>query len=76
MLKTGSRSGLYPLIRSTRKPLAIGRGRIPIPGFIRSTPKLVAYAVAHSFPLGGVGRDFSFIEEGTRMHFSCLLGTF
>ena len=41
--------------------LALGRGEI-IPGFIRSRLTLAVYDVAHSLPLGGVGRGFPFTE--------------
>ena len=44
---------LYPLIRPPRRLLALARGRILIPGFIRSPPTLAVYDFAHSLPLGG-----------------------
>ena len=56
--------------------LVLGRGRILIPGFIRSPPTLAVYDVANSLPRGGVGRDFPFTEDETRRHFSYLSGTF
>ena len=56
---------LYPLIHPPRKPFSLGRGRILIPGFIRSPPTLIVWDVAHSFPLGGADRDFPFIEVET-----------
>ena len=52
--------------------MALGRGRILVPGFTRSPPTLAVYDVAHSLPLGGVGRDFPFIEDETQGHFSYL----
>ena len=45
---------LYPLIRLPEKPLALGRGRIVIPGFIRSPPTIAVYDISHSLP-GGRG---------------------
>ena len=56
--------------------MEIGRGRIPILGFIRSPPMLVVYNVAYSLPLEGVDRDFAFTEDETQRHFSYLSGTF
>ena len=67
---------LYTLIRSSRRLMELGRGRILIPGFIRSPPTLAVYAVARSLPLGGVGRGFPFNEDDTLRHFSYLSGTF
>jgi hypothetical protein len=57
------------------RPLALCRGRILIPGFIRSPPTLAVYAVADSLPLGGAGRGFPFTEDETRRSFSYLSGT-
>ena len=57
--RTRSCPGLYPLIHPPKRLLALGRGRILIPGFIRSSPMLAVYYVAHCFPLGGVGNDFT-----------------
>ena len=56
ILRTRSSLDLYPLIRPPKRRLALGRGRILIPGFIRSPPTLAVYDVAHSLPLGGAGR--------------------
>ena len=67
---------LYPLIYPPRRSLALDRGRILIPGFIRSPPTLAVYDVAYSPLLGGIGRDFPFTEKETRRHFSYLSGTF
>ena len=50
ILGTRSFPDLYPLIRP---PLAFGRERILIPGFIRSPPTLAVYDIVHSLPLGG-----------------------
>ena len=44
---TSTRSSL-----SERRPLALGRGRILIPGFILSPSLLAVHHVAHSLPLG------------------------
>ena len=66
MLRTRSCLDLYPLIRPPKRPLALGRGRIRIPGFVRSPPTLAVYDVAHSLPRGGVGRGFTFTEVETR----------
>ena len=64
----------YPLIHPPRS-LALGRGRILIPGFIRS-PMLAVYSVSHSLslPLTGVDRDFPFTEDDTQRNFSLLSG--
>ena len=51
---------LYPFICPPGRLLALGREGILVLGFIRSTPMLAIYDVAHSSPLGGVGRDFFF----------------
>jgi hypothetical protein len=67
---------LCPLIRPPRRPLALGRGRILIQGFIQSPPALAVCDVAHSLPLGMVDRDFPFAEDETRRHFSYLSGTY
>ena len=56
--------------------MALGRGRIPIPGFIRSPPTLAVYDLAHSLLREGVGRGFYFTEDETRKHFLYLSGTF
>ena len=61
---------LYPLVRPPRRPLSLDKGRILTPGFIRSPPTLAVYDAAHSFPLGGAGRDFPFSEDEIRRHFS------
>ena len=74
-LRTISYVYLYPLIRPPRRPLALGRGRIRIPGLIWSPPMLAIYNNAHSLPLGRVERDFPFNEDETRRHFPCLSGT-
>ena len=50
-LKTRSCTDLYPLISISRCPLALGRGRIVIPGFIRFPLTLAVYEIAHSFPI-------------------------
>ena len=76
ILRTRSCPDLYPLIRPPRRSLALGRGRILIPGFIRSPPTLAVCEVAHSLPLGGADRVFAFTEDETRRHFSYLSGTF
>ena len=55
ILRTRSCPDLYPLIRPPKRPLALGRGRILIPGFVRSPPTLAVQDVAHSLPRGGVG---------------------
>ena len=56
-------------LTSTRSPvlilLALGRGRIHIPGFIQSPPTLAVYEV-RSLLLGGVDKDLSFTEDETR----------
>ena len=65
VLNTRSCPDLYPLIRPPGRPLALGRGRILIPGFIRFPPMLFICYVAHSLPLGSVGRDFTFTEDET-----------
>ena len=62
ILKTRSFPDLYLLIRPPRRTLALGRGRILIPGFI---PTLAVYDDAHSLPLGGAGRGFPFTEDET-----------
>ena len=71
-----SHPDLYPLLRPPGRSLALVRRRICIPGFIRSPSKLAVYDVSHSFPLGGLGKDFAFTEDETRRHFSYLSGTF
>ena len=53
-----------------RRPLGFGRGRILIPVFIRSSPKLAVYGVAHFLHPGSEVRDFPFIEDETRKYFS------
>ena len=72
ILRTRSCPDLYPLIRPPKRPFAHGRGRILIPGFVRSPPTLAVY----DLPQGGVGRGFPFTEDETRRHFSYLSGTF
>jgi hypothetical protein len=62
----------YLPTHSLGRPLALARGRILILGFIWSLPKLAVYDVAHSLPLGDVGRGFSFTEDETRRNFSYL----
>ena len=37
---------------------------------------LAVYDIAHSLPLGDVGRDFPFTKDETRSHFSYLAGNF
>jgi hypothetical protein len=54
--------------------LALGRGRILIPGFIWFPPTLAVYDIAHSLQLGGVGKGFSFTEVETKRLFSYLFG--
>ena len=49
---------IYPLTLAPGRPLALGRGRILNPRFIRSHPTLAVYDGAHFFPQGGVGRGF------------------
>jgi hypothetical protein len=39
---------IYPLIHPPKRPLALGRGRILILGFVQSPPTLFVYDVAHS----------------------------
>ena len=56
--------------------MALGIGRILIQGLFQLPPKLAAYDIAHSLPLGNIGRDFPFTEDGTRRHISYLSGTF
>ena len=56
--------------------MALDKGIIPIPGFIRPLPTLAVYDVAHSLPLAGVDRDFPFTEDETRKHFSYFSGIF
>ena len=76
ILSTRSFPDVYPLIRPPRRPLTLDTGRILIPKFIRSCPMLAVYDLAHSLPLGGVGRDFPFIEDETRRQFSYFSFTF
>ena len=76
ILRIISYPDLYPLNRPPKRSLALGRGRILIPGFIWPPPMLAANDVAHCLPLGGVGRGFPFTEEETRRYFSYLSGTF
>ena len=57
-------------------PQLLGRETILIPGFVRSTPMLAIYDVAHSLPLRGVYRDFPITEDETKRHVSHLSGTF
>ena len=45
--------------------MALGRGRILIPKFIRPPRTFTVYDVAHSLLLGGVGRGFHFTEDET-----------
>ena len=65
-----------PAYSSSEKALALGVGRILIPRFIQSPPNLAVYWVAHFLPLGGVDRDFPFIESEDWRHFSYISGTF
>ena len=51
---------LYLLIRPTRRPLAITKWIIFIPGFIRSPPTLAINDIVHSLLLEGVGKDFPY----------------
>ena len=66
-----SSSCLEVVLTSTRSsalregPLALSRGTILIPGYIRPPPTLAVYDVAQSLPLGGAGRDFPFTEDET-----------
>ena len=76
ILRIISYPDLYPLNRPPKRSLALGRGRILIPGFICPPPKFAANDVAHCLPLGGVGRGFPFTEEEARSHFSYFSGTF
>ena len=69
ILRTRNQPDLFLLIRPPRRPLLLDIGRILIPGFIRSPPTLV---IENSLPEVGVDRDFLFIEEETRRHFSHL----
>ena len=69
-------SYLYSLIRPPRRPFTLGRGRILTPAFIRSPPTLDVCNIAHSLPLEGIDKDFSFTEDDTRRHFSCHSGIF
>ena len=62
----------YPLIRPPKRPLALDRRKIFIPGFIRSPPTLAVCSIAHSLPPEGVGRDYPFTEDEIRKHFSYL----
>ena len=66
---------LLPAHLPPGRPLALGRGRILIPGFIRLPLTLAVYDVVHSLPLGGVDRDFPFSEDETRRRFSYFSGT-
>jgi hypothetical protein len=43
--------GFYPLIRPPGRPLALGKGGIFIPGFIRSPPTLAVFDVRINLPL-------------------------
>ena len=47
ILRTISWADLYPPTRRPRRLLSSGRGRILIPGFIRSPPMLAVYLVDH-----------------------------
>ena len=76
ILKEKSCPDLYPFIRLPWRPLTVGSGKILIPRFIRSPPTLAFYDVAHSVPLGGVGRDFPFTKNETQRHLSYLSGSF
>ena len=73
ILRIRSYLDFYPLIRLPRRPLALGRERILISGFIRFPPMLAVYDGVHKLQLGGVGRGFSFTEDETRRHTSLLL---
>ena len=66
----------YSLIRPPERPLAHGKGRVLIPGYIRFLPMLAICEVAHSLQLLCEDWDFSFTEDETRRHFSYLSGTF
>jgi hypothetical protein len=76
MLRTRSCADLYLLIHPLGRLLALGRWEILILGFIWFPPMLAIYDIAHSLPLGGVGRFFPFTEDETQRHFSYLSGTF
>ena len=65
-----------PIHLPSGRPLALGRGRILIPGFIQSPPTAAIYGVAHPLLLGGVDRGFSFTDNETQRHFSYLSGAF
>ena len=56
-----------------RRTLALGRGRILIPGFIRSLPTSAACDVSHCLLLGDVDMNFPFTEDEIRRHFSFYL---
>ena len=66
ILRTRSCPGLYSLIYSQRRPLALDRERIFIPRFIRFPPTLDFYKFANSLALGNIGRDFPFSEDETQ----------
>jgi hypothetical protein len=76
ILKTSTCPEFYPLIRPLRRPLSLNRGRILIPGFIQSPPKLAVWDVELSLQLGYVGKSFPFTEDETQRHFSYLSGSF
>jgi hypothetical protein len=56
--------------------LALGRGRILILRFIRSSLILAIYDVAHTLSLGVAGCDISFAEDEIQRHFSYFFGNF
>ena len=49
-----SKNEIYLLLRPPKRQLSLGRGRILIPGFTKSTPMIVVYDVAYCLPLGDV----------------------
>ena len=69
ILRTRSCPDLYPLIRPPKRPLTLGRGRILIQRFVRSSPTLAVYDVVHSLSRGGVGWSFLFTEDETLKRF-------
>ena len=75
-LRTRSCPDLYSITRPPKRPLALGRGTILIPEFVRYPPSVTVYDVVHSLPRGRVGRVFPFTEDETRRHFSYHSGTF
>ena len=58
--------------RLPRRPLALGKDRIIVPGFVRSARMLTFCDFAHSLPLGSVDRFFFSTQDKTQRHFSFL----